>query len=94
MSTEQSPSLSVEEKGEVARFGIHDEEPRWKVACINWTWPTAPHAISYLLIDGSAHVERFHDTWEDAIAWLESFGDKLTEWADYLAKINAEQDHG
>jgi len=67
------------------------DDPRWRVACINWTWPDAPHALTYLLIDGDAHVERFHDSWEDAVAWLESFGDKLATWADFLTRMKRER---
>lgn len=63
--------LTAVEKAEVARFGIHDEGPRWKVACINWPHRDAPHAVTYLLIDGGAEITRYHDTWEDAIAWLD-----------------------
>lgn len=44
--------------------------PRWKLACINWTTPDAPHATTYLLVGGSAEVTRYHDTWADAMQWL------------------------
>ena len=42
-------------------------EPRVKVACINWTRPDAPHAVSYVLIDGMARGDTYHPTWEQAM---------------------------
>lgn len=78
--------LSADEKAEVARFGIHDEAPRWKVACVNWPFSDAPHAITYVLIDGEACLIRPHTTWEDAILWLNESGDKLQLWAEALLR--------
>lgn len=42
-------------------------EPRWKVACINWGHPDAPHATSYLLVRGEAKHIAYHPTWEMAM---------------------------
>jgi hypothetical protein len=78
--------LSADEKAEVARFGIHDEPPRWKVACVNWPFPDAPHALTYVLIDGEACLVRPHATWEDAIVWLDESRDRLHPWAEALVR--------
>lgn len=87
--------LSADEKAEVARFGIHDDPPRWKVACINWPHPDHPHAATYVLVDGEACLTRYHTTWEEAITWLIENRDSLLPWAEALARNrrrNAEEE--
>lgn len=37
------------------------------VACINWTTPDAPHAMSYVLRDGEVLASAYHDTWVEAM---------------------------
>lgn len=64
--------------------------PRWKVACINWTSPDAPHATTYLLIGGSAEVIRYHDTWADAVRWLADHAAVLRPLAVAQLKIARE----
>ena len=36
---------------------------RVKVACINWPHPDAPHAASYVLVNGEAVALAYHHTW-------------------------------
>jgi hypothetical protein len=43
---------------------------RWKVACINWSHPDAPHAISYLWDGEEMRTERYWPTWADAMAYV------------------------
>ena len=84
--------LSVDEKAEVARFGIHDEAPRWKVACINWPHDDAPHAATYVLIDGDARMTRYHATWEEAILWLDESRDRLGPWIEALVRQRQDEE--
>lgn len=42
---------------------------RWKVACINWTHPDAPHALAYAWDGHEIRAERYFPTWPDALAW-------------------------
>jgi len=86
MSGSIASPLSADEKAEVARFGIHDDPPRWKVACINWPHPDAPHAATYVLIDGEACLTRYHATWGEAMLWLDRSRDRLAIWAESLAR--------
>ncbi len=65
-------------------------EPRWKVACINWTSPDAPHATTYLLVEGAAEVTRYHNTWADAVQWLDDHASILKPLADAQLKIARE----
>lgn len=62
---------------------------RWKVALINWrTWePGVPHAVTYCSVDGEAHMEKFHDSWAAAIAWMDQRGPLLLGWAEKLAAL-------
>ena len=46
---------------------------RWQIACINWGHEVAPHAMTYLLVDDSAECTAYHETFGDAIRWLERF---------------------
>lgn len=41
---------------------------RVKVACINWSYPDAPHALIYVLRDGEAVADQFTSTWVEAMA--------------------------
>lgn len=61
--------------------------PRWKVACINWTLPDAPHAMTYLLIGDSAEVTRYHDTWAAAVTWLADHAPILEPLAEAQLKM-------
>ncbi len=44
---------------------------RWKVACINWGHPDAPHAMTYRLRDAELQAEHYWPTWADAVAHIE-----------------------
>lgn len=58
---------------------------RWTVACINWGLPNYwPHAMTYVLVDGSSYMIRYHATWGDAIRWLDEHGGLLAGWADTI----------
>lgn len=47
---------------------------RWKIACINWTYNDAPHAMSYFLDDERGLIASdYHDTIQDAIRRVEGF---------------------
>ena len=51
-------------------MSIHECSPpdrRPVVACINWGHPDAPHAVSYVLAEGSAIGSVYHDTWDQAM---------------------------
>jgi hypothetical protein len=45
--------------------------PRWVVACINWTHPDAPHAMSYLWDGDEMKGEAYHADWSEAMARVE-----------------------
>ena len=46
---------------------------RWKVACVNWSTPTAPHAIAYLIgPEGFAIAVRCFDTHAEAITYADN----------------------
>lgn len=55
---------------------------RWKVACINWSHPDAPHAVSYALRDGEMVADQFHVTWDDAM-------ERANWWAARTAERSA-----
>ena len=42
---------------------------RWKVACINWGKPDAPHALAYAWDGHEMRAQQFFPTWEQALAW-------------------------
>lgn len=45
---------------------------RWKVACINWTHPGAPHAIAYSVgDDGHMIYSRYFPTHAEAIRFAD-----------------------
>lgn len=46
--------------------------PRWKVACVNWSHPTAPKAIAYLIGKGGSSVfDKQFRTFAEAIAYAD-----------------------
>ena len=44
---------------------------RFKIACINWGHPDAPHALSYVLIGSEMAGEAYHATWCEAVQRVE-----------------------
>lgn len=45
---------------------------RWKVACINWTYPDAPHAIAYSVgDDGHMIYSQYFPTHAEAITFAD-----------------------
>ena len=44
---------------------------RGQVACINWSHPTAPHALAYFRDGfGRAYGAKYFATWADAMAYV------------------------
>jgi len=41
---------------------------RWKVACINWSYPDAPQALTYHWDGVEMRAEHYWPSWSDAIA--------------------------
>ena len=44
---------------------------RWKVACINWSHPDAPHAAAYLVGPDGMIFDRYFATHAEAIAFAD-----------------------
>ena len=44
---------------------------RWKVACINWGHPTAPHATAYLMGGEGMIFNRYFATHAEAITYAD-----------------------
>jgi len=44
------------------------EEPRWKIACINWGHPDTVKFMSYVAVDGAAKLAVYHYTHVEAFA--------------------------
>lgn len=45
---------------------------RWRVACINWSHPTAPHATAYLIdINGLLRYGEYFATHAEAITYAD-----------------------
>lgn len=44
------------------------EEPRWKIACINWGHPDTVKFMSYVAFDGAAKLAEYHYTHAEALA--------------------------
>lgn len=65
--TEQEPT-PAEDRAWQAMNG------RWKVACINWGFPHAPHAASYFWDGETIRAERYWPTWPEAIAHVGAAG--------------------
>lgn len=63
-----------------------ESEVRWRLACINWPHPDAPHAATYLNLAGEAVVFHPHDTFADAVTWLDEHRVHLAAWASLAAK--------
>jgi len=47
---------------------------KWRIACINWSHETAPHAVAYY-IEGERLHDRYFPTWAEAVSWV----DKITK---------------
>lgn len=44
---------------------------RWKIACINWSHPDAPHASAYILDPrGSMIASWYFPTWHEAVEFV------------------------
>ena len=53
---------------------------RWKVACINWSSPDAPHAAAYLVgPDGSAIFVCYFPIHAEAIAFADKHARKTAD---------------
>ncbi|WP_232676705.1 hypothetical protein [Nocardioides sp. R-C-SC26] len=57
---------------------------RWRVACINWTHPDAPHAVAYLAIDHpdgtkTAEYSAYFTTWTEALGYAVTRARKYAE---------------
>lgn len=48
------------------------EEPRWKIACINWGHPDTVKFMSYVAVDNAAKLTQFHYTHSEAFARVEA----------------------
>ena len=58
---------------------VHEMNFRWKVACINWSHPDAPHGLTHLLDGDLIVLERFFPTHAEALNFADSFARKETK---------------
>lgn len=56
------------------------EDPRWKIACCNWTTPGIVHFVAYLAIDGGLRFAKYTDTYAEAWAHVENYAPRVAEW--------------